>query len=294
MGSVLRIPLYTYYDNNAVNKQSSVSIIMDDAFISRIKAWRQGGNHFEWTGTDINDIPGKVNNALGFPILSKKSGQYFLPIPTDTNPEHDPPYPATIVPWVTDVLNRCYIDYQTHIGITDPMPSKLYNSDNNVNLDIVASQQVYGSIDYRGAEGVTEAYLGDYIHSYSVYNSYYSGTISYEFQYQIYPEDLIIGNKFNPEYKQGGSHASDIAQKVVIELTTRRDNDNPNRSVITKVYVYFSFGDTCAYLTTRLNKLETIGSSAQWLDISNPYGEGGSATVGGGDVCIRHRFYQFI
>ena len=57
MGSVLRIPLYTYYDNNAVNKASSVSIIMDDAFISRIKAWRNGGNHFEWTGEDITDIP---------------------------------------------------------------------------------------------------------------------------------------------------------------------------------------------------------------------------------------------
>ena len=282
MGSVLRIPLYTYYDNNAVNKASSVSIIMDDAFISRIKAWRNGGNHFEWTGEDITDIPSKVNNALGFPLLSKKSGQYFLPIPTDTNPEHDPPYPAIIVPWVTDVLNRCYIDYQTHIGITNPMPSKIYNSDNNVNL-LLLSQQVYGKIRYRGAEGVTEAYLGDYIHSYSVYNSQHVNTISYTFQYDIYPEDLIIGNKFNQEYKSGGTHGNDSAQRVYVELTTKRDDNNPNRSVISRVYVHFSFGDYISYLLTDLDALETIGSSAQWLDTSNPYGEGGSATVGGGD-----------
>ena len=283
MGSVLRIPFYTYYDNNTVNKASSASIIMDDAFTARIKAWRQGGNNFEWTGTDITDIPSKVNNALGFPLLSKKSGQFFLPIPTDTNPEHDPPYPATIVPWVTDVLNRCYIDYQMHTGITNPMPSKVYNSDNNVNLDLMPSQQVYGSIRYRGAEGVTEAYFGNYLTSYSVFNSFYSGTISYEFQYQIYPEDIIIGNKFNPEYKQGGSHAADSAQKVVIEVRTRRDDDNPNRSVISRVHIYFTFGDYFAYLPSTLRALETIGSSAQWLDTSNPYGEGGSATVGGGD-----------
>lgn len=280
MGGILRIPLYTYYDNNAVNKASSVSIIMDDAFIARIKAFDHG---FEWTGTDITDIPSKVNNALGFPLLSKKSGQFFLPIPTDTNPEHDPPYPATIVPWVTDVLNRCYIDYQEHRGITNPKPSKIYNSDNNADLHVLSSQQIYGSIRYRSAEGVTAAYLGNYINSYSVYNSIVMSEILYEFQYQIYPEDIIIGNKFNPEYKQGGSHASDSAQKVVIELTTKRDENNPNRSVIKKVLVHFSFGDYCSNLISRLDTLETIGSSAQWLDTSNPYGEGGSATVGGGD-----------
>ena len=283
MGSVLRIPLYTYYDNNAVNKQSSVSIIMDDAFTSRIKAWRQGGNHFEWTGEDITDIPTKVNNALGFPLLSKKSGQFFLPIPTDTNPEHDPPYPTIIVPWVTDVLNRCYIDYQLHTGITNPMPSKVYNSDNNVNLTIMPSQQVYGEIRYRGAEGVTAAYMGNYLVNYSIYNSIVMSNINYQFQFQIYPEDIIIGNKFNPEYKQGGSHANDSAQKVVVEIRTTRDDDNPNRSVITRVYVYFSFVDYFSYLPSTLSALETIGSSAQWLDTSNPYGEGGSATVGGGD-----------
>lgn len=283
MGGILRIPLYTYYDNNAVNKASSVSIIMDDAFTSRIKAWRQSVTNFKWTGTDITDIPSKVNNALGFPLLSKKSGQFFLPIPTDT--DHEPPYPAIIVPWVTDVLNRCYIDYQLHTGISNPMPSKVYNSDNNVDLYISSSQQTYGSIRYRGAEGVTAAYLGNYLVNYSVYNSITTNNILYEFQYQIYPEDLIIGNKFNPEYKQGGSHAGESAQKVVVELTTKRDDNNPNRSVITKVLVYFSFGDYFSYITSdsKLGILDTIGSSAQWLDTSNPYGEGGSATVGGGD-----------
>lgn len=282
MGSVLRIPLYTYYDNNAVNKPSSVSIIMDDAFISRIKAWKQSSSHFEWTGTNITDIPSKVNNALGFPLLSKKSGQFFLPIPTDTNPEHDPPYPATIVPWVTDVLNRCYIDYQLHTGITNPMPSKIYNSDNNANLSLSA-QQVYGRIVNRGAEGVTAAYLGNYLTSYSVYNSIYMSTISYTLQYEIYPEDIIVGNKFNPAYKQGGVHGHESAQQVVIEITTTRDNDDPSKSLISRVYVYFSSGDYYSYLPSRLSALETIGSSAQWLDTSNPYGEGGSATVGGGD-----------
>lgn len=278
MGGILRIPLYTYYDNNIVNKASSISIIMDDALIARIKAFDHG---FEWTGTDITDIPSKVNNALGFPLLSKKSGQFFLPIPTDT--ENEPPYPTIIAPWVTDVLNRCFIDYQLHTGISNPMPSKVYNSDNNVDLHIMPSQMIYGAVRYRGAEGVTAAYLGNYLVNYSVYNSIVMNEIIYEFQYQIYPEDIIIGNKFNPEYKQGGSHASESARKVVIELTTKRDDNNPNRSVITKVSVYFTFGGYYSQLLDTLDVLETIGSSAQWLDVSNPYGEGGSATVGGGD-----------
>lgn len=280
MGTVLRIPTYTYYDNNTMNKQSSISVIMDDAFRERIKNWfAQYGNQkvFRWTGANVTDIPNKVNNAVGFPILSKKSGQFFLPIPND--PEH-PTFPAILMPHITDVFTRCYIDYQLHTGMNNPMPSKIYNSDNNANLRLFDSQQVYGLIMNRASDGVSRAYLGNYINSYSVYNSIYSGHVHYTMQFYIYPEDTIIGREFNPDYKQGGAQSGKVVYVVEIELDTTIDGTS---SLISEVAVRFDASEHVGTLMHVVDYLSDIGSSAQELDTDNPYGEGGSATVGGGD-----------
>lgn len=278
MGTVLRIPTYTYYDNNRMNKQSSISIIMDDAFRQRIRAWRQQYGEstvFEWTGEDIADIPGKVNNALGFPLLSKKSGQFFIPIENDPNHVN----PSILQPHVTNVFTRCYIDYQTHIGMNNPMPSKLYNPDNNVDLYLYG-QQVCGIAELRDPNGVYKCRLGNYVNSNNIIVYPYGDYVDYTFTFYIYPEDLVLGNAFNPIYKQGGSQAGATVYNVNIDMRTTQDSDT---SKITRIRISFGNLATVASLMTVVNSMPKIGSSATWLDTSNPYGEGGSATVGGGD-----------
>lgn len=280
MGTVLRIPLYTYYDSDTLNKQSSISVIMDDGLRERIKNWyTQYGNQkvFRWTGSNITDIPNKVNNAIGFPLLSKKSGQFFLPIPND--PDH-PTFPAILMPHITDVFTRCYIDYQLHTGMNNPMPSKIYNPDNNANLRLYSSQQVYGRIRDRASDGVSRAYLGNYINSYSVYNDIASGHVYYNLQFYIYPEDTIIGRTFNPAYKTGGSQSGTVAYTVEIDIDTTIDGTS---SLISEVAVRFNDTENVGQLMFVVDYLPNIGPSAQELDTDNPYGEGGSATVGGGD-----------
>lgn len=272
MGTVLRIPTYTYYDNNSLNRQSSISIIMDDAFIARIKAFDHG---FEWTGEDITDIPGKVNNALGFPLLSKKSGQFFIPIENDPNHVN----PSILQPHVTNVFTRCYIDYQTHTGMNNPMPSKLYNPDNNVNLHLY-TQQVYGVTELRDPNGVYQCRLGNNVNSNNIIVYPYGGYVDYTFYFYIYPEDLVLGNAFNPIYKQGGTQSGASVYNVEINMRTTQDGD---ASKITRIRVSFGHLETVGQLMTVLDAMPKIGSSAAWLDTSNPYGEGGSATVGGGD-----------
>ena len=73
MGTVLRIPTYTYYDSNTVNKQSSVTLIMSDTLLSKMKAWYQtygeSGIIKEWSGSNLSGIPGLVNGFLGFPLI---------------------------------------------------------------------------------------------------------------------------------------------------------------------------------------------------------------------------------
>ena len=121
MGTVLRIPTYTYYDNNTLNRQSSISFIMDDALMQRMRQWYaqygESGHVFEWTGEDITGIPGLVNTKIGFPLLSKKSGQFFIPIENDPNNVS----PSILQPHITDVLTRLNIDYQIHTLYGSPV-----------------------------------------------------------------------------------------------------------------------------------------------------------------------------
>lgn len=279
MGSVLRIPTYTYYDNNSMNKQSSINVIMDDAFRSRIIEWiRQYGSRtvFRWTGSNITDIPNKVNNALGFPLLSKKSGQFFLPIENDPNHVN----PSILQPHITNVLTRCNIDYQLHTGMDNPMPTKIYNSDNNVDLAMFSSQQIYGLVREIDPNGVYSCRLGNYINSSNIIIGPSSNYVYYDCNFYIYPEDTVIGNSFNPEYKQGGTQSSTIAYTVRIFITTVQDSDTSN---ITEIDINFGTSENVGQLMYVVDPMSTIGSGAQWLDTDNPYGEGGSATVGGGD-----------
>lgn len=282
MGTVLRIPTYTYYDNNTINKQSSLSFIMDDALLARMEQWRihygESGHVFEWTGTNITDIPGKVNNAIGFPLLSKKSGQFFLPIADDPNHVN----PSVLQPHCSDVLNRCYVDYQLHTGISNAAVTRLYNPDNNKILNHYTNPDYNGNVRYIDPNGVYYFSLG----------AYYDGFLSmgfidgnqnkpyYRLHYTILPEDYIVGREFNPAYQTGGVHVSDYSYEILVNIETIIDSDTSN---IYKVYITVPHNTNYSTLAFLLNGMEDIGSSAQELDTDNPYGEGGSATVGGGD-----------
>lgn len=280
MGTVLRIPTYTYYDSNTINKQSSVSLIMDDALRLRMKDWYttygESGHIFDWTGENLNGIPGLVNNAVGFPLLSKKSGQPVIPIEDDPNHVN----PSVLQPHITDVLTRCNINYQVHTGMTNPDVTKLYNPDNNVNLNITASAQTCGGAIARDPNGVYDFYLGQYYKVFSFTTFPAMNRVNYDFIYVILPEDFILGREFNPDYKQGGSHVNDELYAVTVHLETSIDGSN---SKITKVYVTVNLVGRMNSVSDIFNTMSDIGASSQELDTDNPYGEGGSATVGGGD-----------
>ena len=161
MGTILRLPTYTYYDNDSINKQSSVSFILDDVLLNKVKQrYENYGSSawFEWTGTDITDIPNKVNSALGFPLLSKKTCQPVLPI------RNAAAWPNDFAPWISDVLNKFYISYQLHTGLTSDIPTSLYSPSTNKYLNIYTSGQSAnnGYVSTRTEDGVTRFYLGAY------------------------------------------------------------------------------------------------------------------------------------
>lgn len=276
MGTVLRIPTYTYYDNNTISKQSSLSFIMSDDLRTKMTDWYphygESGKVFEWTGTDIQGIPGLVNNALGFPLLSKKSIQPVIVIENDPNHVN----PSILYPQCSDVLNRLYIDYQLHTGMDNPSVTRLYNPDNNKNLRVYNSGERNGQTRARDPSGVYYFFLGEY---YDNFGFDTSDAKYYRFMYTIFPEDYIIGREFNPVYRQGGDHYSDslYAITVHVECTTS------GGTKITHVYITVNLHGDMASVAYLLNGMDNIGSSAQTLDTDNPYGEGGSATVGGGD-----------
>ena len=275
MGTVLRIPTYTYYDSNTLNKQSSLSFIMSDDLRTKMTEWYNLGRTFEWTGTNIQGIPGLVNNAVGFPILSKKSGQFFLPIADDPNHVN----PSILQPHITDVLTRCNIDYQLHTGITNATPTSLYNPDNNKYLTLYSNNAYNGEVRAIDPNGVSSFRLGQYYNEFG-YNAIAEGKIYYTFDFIILPEDYIIGRDFNPIYQNNGTHVSDSLYALEVYLTTTKNSDT---SDITKVVVRVTLHSNMSVLAHVLNGMSDIGSSAQELDTDNPYGEGGSATVGGGD-----------
>lgn len=280
MGTVLRIPTYTYYDNNTLNRQSSISFIMSDDLRTKMTDWYahygESGAVFEWSASDVTDIPSKVNNAVGFPLLSKKSGQFFIPIENDPNHVN----PAILQPHITDVLTRCNIEYVIHTGMDNPDVTLLYNSDNNTNLNFYSNRGYNGYQDGQDPNGVYKFYLGEYYETFG-YNFFPSAqTVGYRFKYTIFPEDFILGREFNPIYKNGGEHYGDELYAITLNLETRIDG---NKSIITRVWLTVNLATTMNVVSYLLSPMSDIGSSAQELDTDNPYGEGGSATVGGGD-----------
>ena len=277
MGTVLRIPTYTYYDNNTINKQSSISFIMDDALRSRMTDWYrtygESGHVFDWTGSNITGIPGLVNNAVGFPILSKKSGQFVIPIENDPNHVN----PSILSPNITDVLTRLNIDYQIHTGMDDPEVTQLYNPDNNVNLNFYDNQSYNGWARGRDPAGVYYFVLGQYFDSFAIDNM---SATNFTFEFIIFPEDFILGREFNPIYKAGGAHVSDLLYSVTVHAEVSYGGGDTS---ITHVYVTINQTSSMNVVTQLIAPMSDIGSSSQELDTDNPYGEGGSATVGGGD-----------
>lgn len=281
MGTVLRIPTYTYYDSNTKNFQSSFTLIMSDELLAKLKSWKQtygGGVVHEWTGTDVTGIPGLVNGFCGFPLMSKKSGQAFLPIP------HNEGEVDAIIPWLADVYTRCYIPYSLHTGITDQRPSKIVTL---TNVELANSSYAGGETVARTVEGyVYRAYLGNNLDRF-VYQTV-STPMQFRFNYLILPEDFLLGDDFNPAYKTGGEHASDTCYWAEIRLEGMPDGSATDPSTthfnVTKVQIRVNEKDYYSYIHYEMGEMSTIsGSGAIEYDEDNPYGEEGTSNIGGGD-----------
>ena len=283
MGTVLRIPTYTYYDSNTVNKQSSVTLIMSDTLLSKMKAWYQtygeSGIIKEWSGSNLSGIPGLVNGFLGFPLMSKKSGEAVLPIP------HVEGQVDTIIPWLADIYTKCYIPYNLHTGITNPVPSKCVTL-SNVELNLTVYGR--GEVSARSVAGyVYNADLGDNMYS-RVKQTWDTNHWNFRIEYQILPEDFLLGNQFNPIYKTGGEHASDTCYKLVVSIDGTPDGPDTDPTTthysISRVRIYVNQANYMAYNLYLLGNMETIaGSGAIEYDEDNPYGEEGTSNIGGGD-----------
>ena len=274
MGTVLRLPTYTYYDADAIQKPSSVSFIMDDALLTKMKSWYQtygeSGIIQEWTGTNILNGPALVNTFLGFPLLSKKSGEVFLAIPEIEN------YDDALAPWVTDVLTKLYVPYNLHTGMTNDQPSKMIRASNGKTITGVPS-----FISQRTAYYVTRADLTAYIDDGRPSITYpTSNKCNYSFYFMILPEDLFSGDGFNPVYTSTGDHGIDstLSLRVDVESTI-----NGSAGEITRIALYINRTRQYFTLATAFANVDPKGSDRTIFDNDNPYGEGGSATVGGGD-----------
>lgn len=274
MGTVLRLPTYTYYDADAIQKPSSVSFIMDDALLTKMKSWYQtygeSGIVQEWTGTNILNGPALVNTFLGFPLLSKKSGEVFLAIPVITD------YADALAPWVTDVLTKLYVPYQLHTGMTNNQPSKMIRASNGKTITGVPS-----FISQRTAYYVTRANLTAYIDDGRPSITYpTSNKCNYSFYFMILPEDLFSGDGFNPVYTSTGEHGIDSTLSVRVDVES---TINGSAGEITRIALYINRTRQYFTLATAFANVDPKGSDRTIFDNDNPYGEGGSATVGGGD-----------
>lgn len=281
MGTVLRIPTYTYYDSNTINKQSSVTLIMSDDLVTKLKNWNttygESGIVKEWTGTDVNGIPGLVNNFVGFPILSKKSGETFLPIP------HVEGEVETIAGWLSDVLTRCYVSYNLHTGITNPVPSKIISLTNKT---IYAAGGSYGSVSARAVSGVV--YNADFgAYTQMRVEMYYPGPEwVFRIQFYILPEDFIIGNTFNDAYSSTGAHGYDYMYTLRVDVRGQPDGtvEGANHFNVSAVRLYSNKTVQYYGMYNVFRDMPSIaGSGAVEYDEDNPYGEEGTSGVGGGD-----------
>ena len=274
MGTVLRLPTYTYYDSDSIQKQSSVSFIMDDVLLAKMKQWYatygESGIVQEWTGSDITNAPSLVNAFLGFPLLSKKSSESFLAIPDIEN------YDSTIAPYISDLLTKIYVPYNLHTGITNETPSKVVRASNGKTLTVSDSY-----IFTRDAYAVTRANFTRYLDdAFPTMTFVTSNKYNYTIDYQIFPEDLFIGDGFNPVYQATGEHGIDysLTIKLIIETTIVT-----NSSKITDIKLYVNRSAQYFTIANRFKDVAPNGSDRTIFDNDNPYGEGGSATVGGGD-----------
>ena len=282
MGTVLRIPTYTYYDGDTKNFQSSVTLIMSDTLLAKSKQWRTtygSGIVKEWTGTDISGIPGKVNQFIGFPLMSKKSGQAFLPI------VHHEGEVDALIPWLVDVYTKCYVDYSLHTGLTNNRPSKVEMLNGQV---LHPTNYGTGETNARTVAGyVYSASLGDLIDR-RVEQGYLTNHWYFGIRFLILPEDFLIGNEFNPAYKTGGEHATDTCYflRVTVEGNADGSDTEPDTThfSVNTVRLYVDTEDYYAYINYELGDPATIaGTGAVEYDEDNPYGEEGTSNIGGGD-----------
>lgn len=274
MGTVLRLPTYTYYDTDTIQKQSSVSFIMDDVLMSKMAQWYatygESGIIQEWTGTDITNAPALVNGFLGFPLLSKKSGESFLAIPDIEN------YDSKIASYISDFLTKIYIPYNLHTGITNATPSKVIRASNG-ELLTVSNSYIFD----RTAYDVTRANFTSYVDDgYPTMTFVTSNKYNYSVTYDIFPEDLFDGDGFNPVYKAAGEHGLDTTYGINLVFETTIE---AGKSKITDIKMYVKAQSQYYQIANRFHGVAPNGSDRTIFDNDNPYGEGGSATVGGGD-----------
>ena len=282
MGTVVRIPTYTYYDSDTKNFQSSVSLIMSDTLLDKMKAWYQtyhNANIKTWEGTDIQGIPSLVNTFLTFPLMSKKSGETFLPVP------HVEGEVDTVIAWLSDLYTRCYIPYNLHTNITNPIPSKCITLNNNaLNL----TEYGRGEVLARAVTGhIYRANLGDELYR-RVQQVWADNHWLFTISYLVLPEDFLLGNQFNPIYQTSGEKASNRCYFVEVRIHGNANGPDTDPTTthfnITKVELRINEASYYAYVHYLLGDLAGIsGTGAIEYDEDNPYGEEGTSNIGGGD-----------
>lgn len=272
MSTIIKIPTYTYFDNDSRNYQSSVTYVCDSELLVKLKQWNEtygeSGIIKEWTGSSLANVPYNVNSFLNAPILSKKSGQHFLPVTTGDS----------LMPYLSDLLSKLYISYDYQRGMSNAVPTSLWAL-NNKRIYWESGAATYGRvIAINQYAQISRCELGDYKER-SPLDITFDNTLT--LNVDIFPDDFFIGNNINPIYQSGGSKATEHCYRVVVEV---KATDDDNHAKITRVRIKAQ--DTLDNWSQKAYKLRDFtlqNSGAEIIDADNPYGEGGSATVGGGD-----------
>lgn len=273
MATIYRIPTYTYYDNNTQNFQSSMTYICNSALLNKLKEWylaHQGAVMFQLQGTNILDAPWQVNNFLEYSLISKKSGEWFLPWGLTST--------QRLKPFLADLCSKMYVPFNYHlVNNALPVPTKLIGLNNK---QIYWESDIsYGAVNDILLDDIIDASLGNYQTYTSVQSKY--NTANLRIRYDIFPDDFFLGNDVNPIYKTGGEKANEECYCCDIMVWASDDGGNAK---ITKVEVFVT--DTLATFAQKAYYLRDFtlkNSGATTIDTDNPYGEGGSATIGGGD-----------
>lgn len=272
MSTIIKIPTYTYFDNDSKNYQSSVTYVCDSELLVKLKQWNEtygeSGIIKEWTGSSLTNVPYNVNSFLNAPILSKKSGQHFLPVTTGDS----------LMPYLSDLLSKLYISYDYQRGMSDAVPTSLWTL-NNKRIYWESGAATYGRVvAVNQYAQISRCELGDYKER-SPLDITFENTLT--LNVDIFPDDFFVGNNVNSIYQSGGSKATEHCYRVVVEV---KATDDDNHAKITRVRIKAQ--DTLDYWRQKAYNLRDFtlqNSGAEIIDADNPYGEGGSATVGGGD-----------